>query len=177
MGASASARALFLGLDNAGKTAIVKRLETGEFVPTTPTASFNAASWKAKKITWQSWDVGGAEKVRSLQRHYYKYAQGLVFVVDATDKKRFDEARTELQKLLREDELKRFPLLIFANKSELPEAATDDELKSALELSSIPERRKWFLQRCSAADGSGLVAGMEWLRKALMELSTTEEAK
>jgi hypothetical protein len=46
---------------------------------------------------------------------------GIIFVVDAADASRFDEARQELHKLLSEPRLRGVPLLVLANKMDLPE--------------------------------------------------------
>ena len=48
-------------------------------------------------------------------------ASGIIFVVDAADASRFDEARQELHKLLSEPRLRGVPLLVLANKMDLPE--------------------------------------------------------
>ena len=38
------------------------------------------------------WDVGGLDKIRPLWRYYYSNTKGLIYVIDSTDKERFDEA-------------------------------------------------------------------------------------
>lgn len=62
------------------------------------------------------WDVGGQPKLRPLWRHYYYNTQAIVFVVDAADTDRLQEAGGELTKLMLERELRDVPLLIYANK-------------------------------------------------------------
>ena len=66
------------------------------------------------------WDIGGQGKIRSLWRHYFRNTQGIIFVVDSNDRSRVTEARDELHRILREDELQGTVLLIFANKQDLP---------------------------------------------------------
>jgi hypothetical protein len=51
-----------------------------------------------------------------LWRHYYQNTQGIIYVVDSNDRERIDEAALELQKLLREDELREAVVLVLANK-------------------------------------------------------------
>ena len=46
------------------------------------------------------WDVGGQDKIRRLWRHYYQNTNGLVFVVDSSDKERMDESCEELHSIL-----------------------------------------------------------------------------
>lgn len=64
-------------------------------------------------------DVGGQDKIRPLWRHYYTGTQGLIFVVDSTDRDRIDEARLELHKIVNDREMRDVIILVFANKQDL----------------------------------------------------------
>jgi len=44
----------------------------------------------------------------------------LIIVVDCTDRERIDELREEMKRLMNEDELRGVPVLLFANKQDLP---------------------------------------------------------
>jgi ADP-ribosylation factor protein 6 len=46
--------------------------------------------------------------------------QGLVFVIDSSDRDRLDEARTELARIIQDREMKDALLLVFANKQDIP---------------------------------------------------------
>jgi signal recognition particle receptor subunit beta len=46
--------------------------------------------------------------------------QGLVFVIDSSDRDRLDEARTELARIIQDREMKDALLLVFANKQDVP---------------------------------------------------------
>ena len=48
-----------LGLDNAGKTTILYKLQIGEVVETIPTIGFNVENVKFKNFTFNVWDLGG----------------------------------------------------------------------------------------------------------------------
>ena len=45
--------------------------------------------------------------------------QGLIFVVDASDRSRIEEARQELQRIISDREMKDSLLLVFANKQDV----------------------------------------------------------
>ncbi|KAL0453537.1 UNVERIFIED_CONTAM: ADP-ribosylation factor 1 [Sesamum latifolium] len=51
------ARILVLGLDNAGKTTILYRLQMGEVVSTIPTIGFNVETVQYNNIKFQVWDL------------------------------------------------------------------------------------------------------------------------
>jgi len=90
--------------------------------------------------------------------------KGLVFVIDSNDRERIDEAVEELQKLLREDELRDASLLVLANKQDLPQALSVAELGRKLKLDSVRDR-KWYVQATQANTGMGLDEGFSWLAK------------
>ena len=67
----------------------------------------------------------------------------IIFVVDSNDRERMDECRDELAMFLSEDELNDCCLLILANKQDLPNAMSTDEVAEKLELRKLPPTRTW----------------------------------
>lgn len=108
------------------------------------------------------WDVGGQGKLRPLWRHYYQNTNGIIFVVDSNDRERIGAAKAELSKMLVEDELRNAVLLVFANKQDLPNAMSTNEMKDKLDLNSI-RQRSWYIQGCCATTAQGLYEGLDWL--------------
>jgi len=51
-----------------------------------------------------------------------------VYVIDSADRERLDVSRQELEMMLQEEELKGVPVLILANKQDLPEAMNEQEV-------------------------------------------------
>lgn len=56
-------------------------------------------------IRFSAFDLGGHAAARRLWRNYFAAVDAIVFLVDATDYRRFGEAREELSRLLTSDEL------------------------------------------------------------------------
>jgi ADP-ribosylation factor-like protein 1 len=54
------------------------------------------------------------------------------------------------------------PLLVLANKQDLPDAASEKDISEILGLAKIKER-DWSLFKCSATTGSGLNESMDWV--------------
>lgn len=114
-------RLLMLGLDAAGKTTILYKLKLGQDVTTIPTVGFNVETVTYKNVRFNVWDVGGQDKIRPLWRHYFSGTQGLIFVIDSSDRARIEEARQELHRIINDREMKDSLLLVFANKQDLPD--------------------------------------------------------
>eukprot|EP00475_Leptophrys_vorax_P002264 TRINITY_DN1127_c0_g1_i2.p1 TRINITY_DN1127_c0_g1~~TRINITY_DN1127_c0_g1_i2.p1 ORF type:complete len:189 (+),score=51.17 TRINITY_DN1127_c0_g1_i2:421-987(+) len=167
-------RILMVGLDAAGKTTILYKLKLGEVVTTIPTIGFNVETVEYKNINFTVWDVGGQDKIRPLWRHYYQNTQGIIFVVDSNDRERIDSssgseknsAAEELQRMLAEDELRDAVLLVFANKQDLPQAMSVNEVTERLGLNAI-RNRQWYIQAACATTGEGLYEGLDWLSNTL----------
>lgn len=158
-------RILMLGLDAAGKTTILYKLKLGEVVSSVPTIGFNVETVEYKNIKFTVWDVGGQDKIRLLWRHYYQNTQGLIFVVDSSDKERVELAKEELHKMLNEEELRDAVLLVFANKQDLGVMSVA-EVTEKLGLHTI-RGRDWYIQGTCAMTGDGLYDGLDWLSKTV----------
>ncbi|KAI1717306.1 ADP-ribosylation factor family domain-containing protein [Ditylenchus destructor] len=157
-------RILLLGLDNAGKTTILKKLASEDVTHITPTQGFNIKSVMADDVKLNVWDIGGQRKIRPYWKNYFDNTDVLIYVIDSSDKKRFDETALELSELLEEEKLRRVPVLIFANKQDLLTAAKASEIADGLQLIKIRDR-SWQIQACSALSGEGIKDGMEWISK------------
>lgn len=155
-------RILFLGLDNAGKTTIIKKINNEDIMQVSPTLGFNIKTFIHGKYTLNIWDVGGQRSLRPYWRNYFEQTDGLVWVVDSADRLRMSDCKEELFGLLTEDRLAGASLLIFANKQDIKGALSIQEIHEALSLGSIKTHRYKVLP-CSAMTGENLVEGFDWI--------------
>jgi len=151
-----------LGLDNAGKTTILKKMSEEDISHIMPTQGFNIKSLMHEGIKLNVWDIGGQKTIRPYWSNYFESSDALVYVIDSSDKRRLEESGKELKDLLAEDKLANIPLLVFANKQDLVHATPADEIAKELELETVNDR-EWNIQACSAKEGTGLQEGMEWI--------------
>ncbi|GAN02245.1 ADP-ribosylation factor family-domain-containing protein [Mucor lusitanicus] len=155
-------RILMLGLDNAGKTTILKRIN-GEPIDTiSPTLGFNIKTLEHENYKLNIWDVGGQKSIRSYWRNYFEQTDALVWVVDSADRLRLMDCKRELAQLLQEERLAGATLLVFANKQDIAGALTEIEIKNALGLDDIKSHH-WAILPCSAVTGDNLLKGMDWV--------------
>ncbi|XP_012143898.1 ADP-ribosylation factor-like protein 3 isoform X2 [Megachile rotundata] len=157
-------RLLLLGLDNAGKTTILRSLASEDITQVTPTQGFNIKSVQSEGFKLNVWDIGGARKIRPYWRNYFENTDVLIYVVDSADIKRLEETGQELSELLLEEKLRGVPLLVYANKQDLGQAVTAAEIAEGLGLHNIKDR-DWQIQSCIATEGKGVKEGLEWACK------------
>ncbi|CAN9498277.1 unnamed protein product [Ophioblennius macclurei] len=155
-GRSSSPQVILMGLDSAGKSTLLAHLLTGQAMDTSPTIGFNVGTLELdKKSSLTVWDVGGQKSMRPNWKYYMDDCKALVFVVDSTDRARIQEAQKALRRVLSDEKLKGVPLMVLANKKDLPNSMTIREVSTQLDLSSFSDRM-WEIQACSALRGLGL---------------------
>jgi signal recognition particle receptor subunit beta len=77
-------------------------------------------------------------------------------------------AREELWSILGDESLSNAPVLVFANKQDLPKALDTRVVADKLDMANM-RGRPWHIQGCNAITGDGLDAGMDWLGKAIAD--------
>lgn len=78
-----------------------------------------------------------------------------IYVVDSTDTARLSEAQCELCDVLLDKRLARVPLLVLANKQDLPQAVPSALLIEFMGLKRIVDR-DWQMEECSAVANTGI---------------------
>lgn len=125
-----------MGLDSAGKSTIINRLRLDQLgaaasqisdpMATVPTIGVNTEDITIKNVNIKVFDLAGQEKMRSVWKYYFSSIDGIVFVVDASysdqQQQRLQDARDELMSVLANEEAKHIPVMVFANKQDLPGA-------------------------------------------------------
>ncbi|KAM3930532.1 ADP-ribosylation factor-like protein 14 [Leptodactylus fuscus] len=154
------ARILLLGLDEAGKSTVLYRFKFKGPFSTIPTVGFNVEMIQTEKhLQLTIWDVGGQEKMRSFWCYYFENTDGLVYVVDSTNKKALDESKKHFQLILQNEMVKNVPVVLLANKQDLPGALNADEITRKFNMKKYCCDRDWYVQPCCATTGQGLAEG------------------
>ncbi|KAF1963479.1 ADP-ribosylation factor family protein [Byssothecium circinans] len=152
-----------IGLQNAGKTSLLRVLAGGEFtVDSIPTVGFNMKRVQKGHVTLKCWDLGGQPRFRSMWERYCRGVNAMVFIVDSADRDALPVAREELKLLLEKPALDGIPLLVLGNKSDLPNKMSVDELIEALNLKAV-SHREVSCYGISAKEETNLDAVLQWL--------------
>lgn len=125
-------------------------------------------------INFLVWDVGGQEKLRPLWKSYTRCTDGIVFVLDSVDVERMEEAKMELIRTVKSPENSGVPILVLANKQDLPGAREPRELEKLLGLIELghggaPGGHLWHVQPACAITGDGLHEGLEVLYEMILK--------
>jgi ADP-ribosylation factor-like protein 8 len=110
------------GIDEVGKTSLVRRLKTGQFNDNyfTPTRRFNIDYVQQDEmglIAW--WDMPGQLVFRKKWLIGLQDSNLIVFMIDVSDQIRFEESKKEFYSIINRYELAGVPLLILGNKVDL----------------------------------------------------------
>lgn len=102
-----------------------------------PIQGFNIKSVQTSGFRLNVWDIGGQRKIRPYWRNYFDNTDVLIYVIDSSDAKRFEETEQELQELLAEEKLSGAPILVFANKQDLLGSASSAQVAEGMALHTI----------------------------------------
>ena len=167
---SVDKKVLFLGLDNSGKTTLLYKLSSNY------QSNRSQAHYPNNQETIQispsckiiALDLGG-RMLRTAWRTYCLGVTGIVFMVDAKDPSRFNEAHVELSKFLNDGEFEHIPFVVLGNKVEHPNAVSENTLSDALGITGLRtgqttgNKRPLELFMISILRDTNVTEALEWL--------------
>lgn len=151
-----------IGLDNAGKTTALYRLLEGVVVNTQPTVGSNVETIERENVRLQCWDLAGQTPFRQGWTTFFNGTDAILFLVDSSDRARIGEARDELFRVIKDEATTNCCILVLANKQDLPNCMSLNDVMESLQLSEIKEREWSILPSCSLT-GQGLEEAVDWL--------------
>ncbi|MCG3220493.1 MAG: GTP-binding protein [Candidatus Heimdallarchaeota archaeon] len=169
-----------LGLENAGKTTLLRTMAGKEFEETHTTIGMNIDIFDSKGLKFQVIDVGGQLNFRdSLWSHSATLENGVIFVFDIFDRDKLQEARLWFEYIQRWISEKA-TLIFLANKIDLKNENEDyldlDEIirKFGLDKMSNYPKRSFQIFEISAKTGDNVNSAIFWLFEKLVDSLKTE---
>lgn len=112
-----------------------------------------------KNINLKFWDLGGQKSLRNMWSRYFKQCHGIIFIIDSTDTERFQECYETLIDIAHDDIWMQIddddndndndnsnvdgtvnvPILMMANKQDLPQAVDLVSLKTGVFIKLVSE--------------------------------------
>ena len=169
-----------VGLDNSGKSTIINHFKPPEVKSheIVPTVGFNVEKFKSKALAFTALDMSGQGRYRNLWEQYYKECDGIIFVIDSSDKLRMVVAKDELDLLLQHAEVKdkRIPILFFANKMDARDSVSSVKCSHLMGLETLRDK-PWHICASNALTGDGLQGGVDWLTDQLKDVLEKKNRK
>lgn len=150
-------------LPTVGQNTTTIRFETGE--DSQLSSQFN-------NINLKFWDLGGQKSLRSMWSRYFKSCHGIIFIIDSTDTERFQECHDTLMEIAHdkswvdeENSTLNVPILMMANKQDLPQAVDLVALKTGVFILLVSELEATDLKLLpvSVLANQGIKESLEWL--------------
>ncbi|XP_008291583.1 ADP-ribosylation factor-related protein 1 [Stegastes partitus] len=158
---------LILGLDNAGKTTFLEQTKTKfsknykgmNLSKITTTVGLNTLQAVTGCYIYSCW----------LTLTYYAESHGVIYVIDSTDEARLSESKEAFEKMISSEALEGVPLLVLANKQDVPNCLSVPDIKTAFS-DCAPKigKRDCLVQPCTALTGDGVNEGIEWMVKCVV---------
>jgi GTP-binding protein SAR1 len=102
----------------------------------------------------------------------FSQVNAIVYLVDAADRDRFPESKKELDALLSDDSLASVPFVVLGNKIDIPNAASEEEMRQWLGLTYTTGKGKVSLDgkmrpvevfMCSVVKRQGYGEAFRWV--------------
>ncbi|KAI1295574.1 ADP-ribosylation factor-related protein 1 [Halotydeus destructor] len=172
---------LLLGLDNAGKTTFLEQTKIKfntnykgiNLNKVTTTVGLNIGRIEAQSVRLNFWDLGGQEELQALWDKYYMESHGVIYIVDSSDIERIEESKAAFDKMIANETLAGVPLLLVANKQDVPEALSLIRIKEIYKSSTqLIGGRDFHSVAASALRGDGINESIEWMVQCIKRNST-----
>uniref|UniRef100_A0A7S1CG51 ADP-ribosylation factor-like protein 13B n=1 Tax=Bicosoecida sp. CB-2014 TaxID=1486930 RepID=A0A7S1CG51_9STRA len=165
---------VLIGLDNAGKTTVLADFRGDKNPYIAPTVGFSKPlEMKRGKFYVTVYDLGGGVRIRGLWQNYFSDVHGAIFVVDSADTARMDEVKKEFVECFKHPMLQGKPILIFANKQDLPAALDEADISQQMGLNELTSSSHLVVKTIANCEKNGgviderIFEGLNWLLKSV----------
>lgn len=151
-------------MGHAGSTSILyKFVHPNEDIQHTPTIGYNVERFNYKHMKFEFWDMAGGIKMREIWHQSFNNSDCLIWVVNSSSRTQIEDSVEELYNLVLNHEISAgIPLLVVANKCDLPQTVPKDEIIEILHLKTL-NNRVWDIIYTSIYDQHSLYKILDWI--------------
>ena len=163
---------LFIGLDGAGKTSIITKLQdfkNGEIKEIYPTPFINCSSINFNNKIINCVEVSGLKRYRKVWKNFYNEVDGIIFVIDGTDVGRMRIIKDLIHDLDNNlDDM--IPVVFMVNKQDIIEKSlTVEQVKNYIELDRMATDFNWHIVKSISFSGEGINEALEYILNEVLK--------
>jgi len=175
---------VMVGLPHSGKSTLMLQLKPPEVAmvsiqPTLP-IDYKAVRFRSKALTFVAFDLEELDGFGCPWEEFYRECQGVMFVVDSSQRLSLPRVALELEKLLANPILvsKKIPLIVLANKMDHCNALPCYQLSKVLRLEELcAGERPWYVAATDGLTGEGIHEALDWFVSQIKRHVSTTESK
>ena len=165
-------KVLFIGLDGAGKTSIITKLQdfkNGEIKEIYPTPFINCSSVNFNNKIINCVEVSGLKRYRKVWKNFYNEVDGIIFVIDGTDVGRMRIIKDLIHDLDNNlDDM--IPVVFMVNKQDMIEKSlTVEQVKNYIELDRMATDFNWHIVKSISFSGEGINEALEYILNEVLK--------
>jgi len=127
-----------VGLPGAGKTTLVRAMSNEDTdAPIVPTIGAQKSSVKIGNVEFNIHDIGGHKSFQVLWESFCSSSNVVLYVVDSSDEEAIAASASQLETLISIESLVNIPILLIANKQDIPGSLTSEEIMARFRLQDI----------------------------------------
>ena len=113
-------RVLLYGLEKSGKSTLINSFQKGIFTQGIPSTAQNSYEITINKnVIFNILEVGGRKEVRKFVSELIDYVDAIIFVIDGSNERSFDEVTTEFEKIVNHPQSIGKPLAVLFHKNDI----------------------------------------------------------
>ena len=159
-------KVLFIGLDGAGKTSIITKLQdfkNGEIKEIYPTAFINCTHITFSNKIINCIEISGLKRYRKVWKNFYNEVDGIIFVIDGTDIGRMRIIKDLIQDIdIHLDDM--IPVVFMVNKQDIiDKSLTVEQVKNYIELDRMTTDFNWHIVKSISFSGEGINEALDYI--------------
>ena len=164
-------KVLLMGLDNSGKSTFLYMYKFNQVRIPIPSIGFHIETLKLPNgVTLTVHDLNGGKNMLPLWKDYFQNIDGAFYVVDCNDQDRIKESAELLHSIVLDKSMHKVPIVILANKTDLPQSLTGIDLIERMNLSKLSETSNVYcIQATSALRATGIQEAVRRLEIMIKE--------